>query len=428
MKNGIFFLTYDGYYNFTSGIGTQTKIFLKGIEEYYQRYRNIYGEFEINLIVPDFDDTVYGYNEQDIKYANGVIHALGGKVYKCTSSLDKEGTDFWTVSNWRKISASAASIVLKESVKYQRIIVIAIDPPFLHTPRHISICGGTNSKIKSVILMYTSAYIHDKKLSYDRLRWEYSGLISAREYENVKIGNVCNYMHDHFVNNYKVNLNSFVPYPSSLFIEDSEFDNLSQEQILSVLNKHNIPPDKNIVFAFGRAAWVKGFDTLLKGFALLQDKVHLVLLATEFEDSKGRIKEYEMLIQKEKLNCSLIADFTRELPMALCQYERCKIVVCPSRREPFSNIPLEVGLWAKEQGPVVLASNIGGFIEQINDEGNGFLFNVDDHEDLARKMGYILQLPEESLKSIKARAYHKVVTERDFFKNFERLLNSLWSP
>lgn len=423
MKNGIFFLTYDGYYNFTSGIGTQTKTFLRGIEEYYQRYREIYGEFEVNLIIPDFDDTVYGYSEQDISYANKVVRTLGGKVYRCVSSLDKTGTDFWTSGNWEKVSTSASAIVLKEHTKYKRTIVIAVDPPFLHTPKYISTSSKANSEIQSVILMYTSAYIHDEKLSEDRRKWEYDGLISAQEHKNIKIGNVCDYLHDHFVKFYGANSDSFAPYPSSLFLEDRDFNGLSQHEILSILNKYNIPLDKDIVFAFGRTAWVKGFDVLLRGFDLVQDNVHLVLLATQFED---RIKEYEVLIQKGEIDCSLVTQFTRELPVALCQYERCKIVVCPSRREPFSNIPLEVGLWAKEQGPVALASNIGGFIEQINDGENGFLFKVDDHKDLARKIEYILQLPKEQLNSIRSAAYHKVVKERDFFKNFGLLLKFLW--
>lgn len=423
MKNGIFFLTYDGYYNFTSGIGTQTKTFLKGIEAYYRKYSEIYGEFEVNLIVPNFDNTVYGYDEQDIACADNVIQNLGGKVYKCASSFDKDGTDFWTSDNWEKVSASAATIVLKEHTKYKRIIVITVDPPFLHTPKYLSVSREASSEIQSVILMYTSAYIHDEKLSDDRRKWEYDGLRSAQEHKNIKIGNVCNYMHDHFVKYYDVNSNSFAPYPSSLFLESQDFNKLPQHEILYILNKYNIPLDKDIVFAFGRTSWVKGFDILLKGFGLVQDNVHLVLLATQFED---RVGEYEILIQKEKINCSLITQFTRELPVALCQYERCKIVVCPSRREPFSNIPLEVGLWAKEQGPVVLASKIGGFIEQVIEGKNGFLFDVDNYKDLARKIEHILQLPKERLNSIRLAAYHKVKEERDFFKNFGQLLDSLW--
>lgn len=83
-------------------------------------------------------------------------------------------------------------------------------------------------------------------------------------------------------------------------------------------------------------------------------------------------------------------------------------------------------MWAKEQGPVVMASNIGGFIEQIHEGENGFLFDVDNYKDLARKIEYILQLPKEQIDSIRSAAYHKVVKERDFFKNFGLLLDSLW--
>lgn len=420
MKNGIFFLTYDGYYNFTSGIGTQTKTFLKGIDAYYERYRKLYGDFEINLVVPDFDPTVYGYNKQDIEYADRIIKKFGGKVYTCQSSFDREGSNFWTSENWEKISISASSLILQESAKYKKCLIVTVDPPFMHVPMSIA---KVNPEIQSVILMYTSAYIHDENPLENRIRWEKQGFLSASEYKNIKIGDVCDYMSDHFVKFYDVYQKSFVPYPSSLFLRDADFDRQSQDKILQILKKYDIPLDRDIVFAFGRMAWVKGFDTLLNGFGLIKNKAHLVFVATQFED---RIEEYKEIIRKNKLDCTLITTFTRDLPSALCQYGRCKIVVCPSRREPFSNIPLEVGIWAKEKGPVVLASDIGGFVQEIIDGENGFLFKVDDSEDLARKIDSILLISEERLKSIRIEAYNKVQKERDFFKNFGLLLTSLW--
>jgi len=425
MKNGIFFLTYNGYYNFTSGIGAQTNTFLKGIETYYKRFRKIYGEFEINLIVPKFDNTVGGFNQEYIDASDKIINKFGGRAYKCDSSLDIVDSDFWTVANWKRICVSASSIILEEATKYKQSIVIAVDPPFLHVPRYIEEHRKKlSAEIQSVILMYTSSYIHDKKLSYEKLGWEYSGLASTREYENIKIGKICNYMYDHFIKFYGSDSKSFVPYPSSLFLEDDNFNKLPQNKILDILSKYNIPDDKNIIFAFGRMARVKGFDILLKSFRQIQGNVHLVLLATTFED---RVDEYKNIIKKENLSCSLITQFTRELPIALCQYKHCRMVVCPSRSEPFSNIPLEVALWAKDQGPVVLASNVGGFIEQIDNEKNGFIFNIKDNKDLIEKMKFILQLPDKQLKMIRLDAYNKVIKERDFFSNFGLLLNSLWS-
>lgn len=425
MKSGIFFLTYDGYYNFTSGIGTQTKTFLKGIETYREEYSNRYGDFEINLIVPMFNETVYGYNKQDIEYANRIVHETGGNVYTCSSALDKEGSDFWTRNNWEDVSASAAASILKEAVRYTRSLVFAIDPPFLHTPKYFIERMAEENNIQSVILMYTSAYIHDEKLLEDRVAWEAEGFMLPKQHKNIKIGNVCNYLTNHFLDHYDAVRESFVTYPSSLFIKDVDFAELSRSQVLSVLNKYNIPLDKDIVFAFGRTSWVKGFDTLLKGFAEIRKNAHLVLIATPFVENGA--EAYKTFIQERKLSCSLFTEFSRDLPIALCQYERCKIVVCPSRREPFSNIPFEVGLWARRKGPVVLASNIDSFREQIHEGLNGFLFEVDNESDLTRKLDNILLLSEKQLHTIRVAAYDRVVNERDFHKNFKLLLDSLWT-
>jgi hypothetical protein len=309
MKSGIFFLTYDGYYNYTSGIGTQTKTFLKGIETYYKEYSHLYGDFEINLIVPMFDETVYGYSKKDIEYATRIVHKTGGKIYICDSSIDKEGSNFWTTTNWKTVSSSAATIILREANKYKRCIVITVDPPFLHTSKYIAEGTKGQDNIKSVILMYTSAYIHDEKLLEDRAEWEAEGLMLPQRYENIKIGNVCNYMAKHFMNYYNVTPESFVPYPSSLFIDSDEFLELSRVQILSILQKYNIPLDRNLVFAFGRTSWVKGFATLLRSFTLVNENAYLILIATPFVE--GDAEKYRDFIKKYNIKCSLFTEFNR---------------------------------------------------------------------------------------------------------------------
>jgi glycosyltransferase involved in cell wall biosynthesis len=425
MKNGIFYLTYNGYYNFTTGIGTQTKIFLKGIETHYNKLKKIYGDFEINLIVPRFDNTVNGFEEKNIYYANKIIDKIGGKVYKCNSSLDKQGCNFWSVSNWRRISTSAASIILENARRYNKILVMAVDPPFLHVPRYIEEYNDTViSEIQSVILMYTSSYIHDKeKLSYEKLGWEYSGFSSARNYKKIKIGKVSNFLFRHFIEYYGADPNSFIQYPSSLVLEDDDFKKKSTNKIINILKKYDIPTEKDIVFAFGRAAWIKGFDIFLESIRLLKKNIHIVLIAVPFENI---INEYKKKINKLNLKCSLIPQFTRELPIALCQHKYCRIVVCPSRGEPFSNIPLEVSIWARDQGPIILTSNVDGYVEQIDDGINGFIYNNLSCDDLAKKIEFILQLSEDQLFSIRSSAYCRVVKERNFFDNFKMLMDSCW--
>ncbi|MBU1110084.1 glycosyltransferase family 4 protein [Patescibacteria group bacterium] len=422
--NGIFFLTYNGYYNYTTGIGTQTKLFLGGIDAHYERYKSLYGDFEINLVVPQFDVTVDGFDNSHIAYADNVINRFGGKVYVCDSAMEKGDDGFWTVSNWRRLTLSVASIVSEKSQDYERTIVIAVDPPYLHVPRFIEMNKKNNADIQSVILMYTSSYIHNKQaLSFEKLGWEYQGLVSARVYKNIHIGDVCRFMTHHLVEHYGADRTSFVPYPSSLLFEDAVFDELPQKEANAILDKYNIPRNKDIVFAFGRASWIKGFDILVESLQFLEKDIHLVLVAVPFEIEPIN---YETIIKKSGLSYTLITKFTRDLPPALCQCDRCKIVVCPSRGEPFSNIPLEVSLWGKNRGPVVLASNVDGFLEQIEDGENGFLFNVNSVEDLADRINAILQMSDRTLANVRKSAYSKVIKERSFKNNFGLLLNALW--
>lgn len=417
MKNAIFFLTYDGYYNFTSGIGSQTQIFLQGINFYKDKYFKEYGEFEINIIVPNFDKTSYGYNETNIKFCNEILNNFNGNIFVVESEIDKADTKFWTVGNWEKICKASAEMISKVSYKYKKCIIITVDPPFLQTAKYFD---KYPSKFKFISLMYTSTFIHDQKVLQDRFLWEYEGFQMANINNNVKIGNICNYLTNHFIQKYSLKKFNFIDYSSSLFLESDDFKCFSEDEILDILKKYNIPLNKKIIFAFGRASWVKGFDTLLNSYPFIKSEIHIILLASQFEEIYS---DYEKIINKFKIKCTLIRDFSRELPKALCQYEKCSIVVIPSIREPFSNIPFEVSLWAKSSGPIILTSDLESFKEQIIEGYNGFNFIRSDFKDLARKIDFILDLPQKSLNIIRKNAYQKVISARNFYINFKNILN-----
>ena len=125
--------------------------------------------------------------------------------------------------------------------------------------------------------------------------------------------------------------------------------------------------------------------------------------------------------------CTLLTEYNRKLPRALSQWNNTKAVICPSRGEPFSNIPLEVSLWAKDSGPVLICSDIDGYTEQIIHKKNGFLFNLSQRGDLARQIEFVLTLTPEHANRIRKNAYKKVINERDFLVNFSETLKYYWS-
>ena len=424
MKNALFYLTYNGFYNYTTGIGTQTKVILKGLARFYPQFKRIYGDFDFNIIVPKFNSTVDGYSSKHLEFAKQVVRKLGGRCYTCESSLDAPNTDFWSVNNWTLIAKSASKIILDESLKYENVITLAVDPPFLHVPRLIAEQTRGDPKYKSVILMYTSSYIHNQEdFSYEKLGWEYTGLASTRFHNTIKVGDTCKFMTKRFHKYYGVSKNSFVPYHSSLFLEDVDFKLLPLNVILTKLKKYEIPFDKEIIFAFGRAARIKGFDLLIDALQFVKPKVHFVLLTVPFEVPSIN---YKQQLSKLKMSYTYVHKFSRELPRALCQYPKCKAVICPSMVEPFSNIPLEVGLWAHKSGPIIVTSNIDGYLEQIDNEKNGFIFDLNTPNELSKTITHVLSLPKRRISNIRREAYKKVINERDFYKNFNALLSSFW--
>jgi glycosyltransferase involved in cell wall biosynthesis len=193
-----------------------------------------------------------------------------------------------------------------------------------------------------------------------------------------------------------------------------------------MLRSYGIPLDEDLVLAFGRAAPIKGFERLIPALEPLRDRLHFVLISVPYvnEDSQQRV--YDQLLKSHGIRATHIKAFTRDLPRALCQWARTKIVAVPSRHETFSNIPLEVALWAREKGPVVVASNAGGFVDQIEPGVTGFLIDIRSPENITQILRQVLALSPEAQAAIRNQAYQRVVQAYDFTKNFPATLRWFW--
>ena len=398
-KRALFYLTFNGIYNNNNGIGTQSKLLLEGVARYYKDFSSDYGKFSLNIITPIYNKkTTLDYSQDDLDYAREITESTGGEVFFCPYEYN---TDlFWDVDSWRTMSIGAAAIVLEKTSKYTESLVIPVDPPFLHTPQVIE-RSKTEYKldIKSLISMYSTSYLHDKgSLNSKRLAWEYNGFTSSKIYEDIYIGSVCNFFKQHVNTNYGIPLDRFAPYESSLLVDSEKFQKLKPTSLKATLNKYDIPTDTDIVFAFGRASWIKGFDILLEEIKFLKKRPHLVLIAVQTNRNHDVIKKYKKIIKKNNLACTLITKFCKDLPKALTQWKKTRAVICPSRGEPFSNIPLEVSLWAKYSEAVLLCSCVDGYTEQIIHKDNGFLFDINKPGDLATQLEEVLMLGHDDVK------------------------------
>lgn len=145
------------------------------------------------------------------------------------------------------------------------------------------------------------------------------------------------------------------------------------------------PHPKPYLLGMGNLVRRKGFDLLLKAFALCPTSDVDLLIAGDGIERPGL----------EKLAAELgIADRVRfvghvEGQTKVDVYRSALCLICPSRSEPFSNVILE----SLASGLPVIASDTGGNLEQVAHGEHGLLFPSENVHALADTMNRVLNEP-----------------------------------
>ncbi|MFB6225759.1 MAG: glycosyltransferase [Candidatus Paceibacteria bacterium] len=137
----------------------------------------------------------------------------------------------------------------------------------------------------------------------------------------------------------------------------------------------------------GRLDVQKGVDRALKAFAGLRDdqwNLDIIGEGSEFSNIKQQIDEYNLWDKTS------IWDPTKDV---VAEYNSHDVVVVPSRWEGFGLVALE----AMTAGKVVIASDVDGLSEFIDDEENGFLFDQQEPvQSLKETIKFVLEHKEKS--------------------------------
>ena len=426
MPNAIFYLTYNGIYNFTNGIGTQTQLLLRGMERLQPAFERQYGPITLHVVCPRSDDATWGYDPQFLQTQQQRLAALGGQLHFIPYQA-RPGDDLWDVARWHTLCAEAAQLLLQLCTKYDHCLIIPIDQPWLQTPLYMArLAPDIFQRVQALLVLYSTAFIRNATApDAEEMHWERDGLALACSAANVAIADLCPSFTAHLQDFYHIQGATFAPYTSSILVEDAEFVLLAEQQVRATLQYYGVPCDRDLIVAFGRATPLKGFETLIAALSAVRERCHLVLISVPYIDDDYQYT-YDYLLAEHRIAATHVKSFTRDLPRALCQWSRTRMVVVPSRQETFSNIPLEVALWARQQGPIVVASRVGGFVDQIEDGVTGFFIDPLSCETMGQTLQQLLDLSEEQRASIRRRAYEKVVRLYDFERNFPATLRWFW--
>ena len=197
----------------------------------------------------------------------------------------------------------------------------------------------------------------------------------------------------------------------------------------NLLQKWNINDEKKIILMPGRLTSWKGQELFIEAINLVKielgyEAFHAVILGNDQGRDLYKKKLIRLTEQYHLTNQIKFIDHCNDMALA---YKVSDIIVSASiEPEAFGRVAVE----AQSMQKLIIASNIGGSNETINDEKTGFLFKSGDAESLSKKIIRGLTMDETSInlmgKEGRSNIIKKFNVEKMCFSTYseyKRLLN-----
>ncbi len=163
---------------------------------------------------------------------------------------------------------------------------------------------------------------------------------------------------------------------------------VTPERLKTMIEQYELPTDKQLILLIGRLTRWKGQELLIEALAKIKDRNDFHCVFTG--DDQGRVKYTEGLVNKIKeYGMQGMFTFIKHTDDVPALMKACDIVVSASvEPEAFGRIAAE----GEAMGKIVLASNIGGSLDNLKDGVTGRHFVSGDADDLAEKLDWALSL------------------------------------
>jgi glycosyltransferase involved in cell wall biosynthesis len=290
------------------------------------------------------------------------------------------------------------------------LAVILFDVPFL----------GLGPLLPADVVPSLTAVIRSTGILHDpantvRVAFERSGLGYLTAHGG-RVAAISAYMREHLTRDYAVPPRALVSLPDGLV--PSEWDDRGPMPAL--------PPAARdgFLLAFGRAQPYKGWDDLIDALAALRCRrqaraplPHAVLAAVTDQPGLSAYQRHLAgRIQALGLDATLLTRFDPGI-RALLGHAALRVVVAPSRSEPFGRIPMEA--YAAGASPVV-ATTAGGLAEQVIDGVTGFTAAPADPASLSAAIERALGLDAVQRERMRAAGRELARTQFDHSLGIQR--------
>lgn len=174
-------------------------------------------------------------------------------------------------------------------------------------------------------------------------------------------------------------------------------DNVTQARMINMVEEYNIPDDKPVILLGGRITHWKGQHLLIKALARMKNQDFYCIIAGDEQGREKYLAYLKRLAKKYNLQ-SRICFHGKVLDMPALMMVSTVIVSAAIEPEAFGRISIE----GQAMGKIVVASNIGGSLDTIQDGVNGKLFESNNPYSLAEALDWALNLTDKQRDAVSA--------------------------
>lgn len=377
MKLLINLCAHDGIISHYTGVGTIVKRYIKTFQMILEKRGY---DYVINLYTPEYNSNSFGYSA----YTHNV-HKQMKNVNIFQISNGSNGTvNYGTISDWKLLSENTAKAINSLCISdYDVVLTISNDTPFAGLNELLDF-SDKNYKIwiphsTGKIHRVNSAIKDGKDDLQARIEWENQAVNYINQDDNSYLGGTGRYISMHMINKYSLKENKLIDIingeilsQQTIYQETEEMERLFKD----------IENEDSIIMAFGRAEEYKNIDAAMFLGNIIGVKP--VVIAQSYYKGQPIIKKYEDIAKAT--NSKLYVDVPFDFPFyILNHYNKNMILLIPSKKEIFGLIVNQVRKLNKNN-ILIVANDIGGLHEQINDEKDGVLVNLENLNESAKKI------------------------------------------
>lgn len=231
---------------------------------------------------------------------------------------------------------------------------------------------------RCIVKLRTGRYLYEERFPSGMARWQFSVLLRLADRIVVVNSEV-----ERFVRNLGIQETRVVRIPNA--VDTRWFHPVSIEQKFATRKRLGLDTSKTIVLYVGRFAPQKRIDILLNVWSLMSADVRRDAQLVLVGDGPERDKLLDMITAlgiKETVFLAGMQQAVRDY------YWAADIFVHPSRSEGLSNALVE----AMACGLPVVASNVGGALDVVEEGKAGALFESENQDQLMEKLGSVMAM------------------------------------